>query len=64
MQILMNDMSYWLKHLYWLGKFLRKKVPYSIIPKYFHSIKDEENNINIKVIYWKLDFENSTLISN
>ena len=40
-----------------------KKIQYSIIPKYFHSFKDEENDVNIKVIYWKLDCENSTLIS-
>ena len=31
------------------------KVTYLIIPKYFHSIKDEDNGLNIKVIYWKLD---------
>ena len=40
-----------------------KKIQYSIIPKYFHSFKDKENYVNIKVIYWKLDCENSTLIS-
>ena len=38
-------------------------LPYSIIPKYFHSIKDENNDVNIKVIYWKLDYENNPLLS-
>ena len=49
--------------MYWLVKILKKKVPYSIIPKYFHSIKDEDNGVNIKVIYWKLDCGNSNLLS-
>ena len=49
--------------MYWLEKFLKKKLPYSIIPKYFYRIKDQDNGVNIKVIYWKLDFENSTLPS-
>ena len=44
-------------------KFLKKKVLYLIIPKYFQSIKYEDNGVNIKVIYWKLDCENSPLLS-
>ena len=40
-------------------KVLRKKVPYSIIPKYFHSFENEDDDVNIKVIYWKLDCKNS-----
>ena len=59
----MNDLSYQLEHLYQLVKLLKKKFPYSIIPKYFHSIKDENNDVNIKVIYWKLDYENNPLTS-
>ena len=58
----MSDISYWLRCLR-CSKKLRKKVTYSIIPKYFNSIKNEDNGVNIKVIYWKLDCENSTLFT-
>ncbi len=33
---------------------MNKRVPYTIIPKYFKTIHDLENELNIKVIYWKL----------
>ena len=31
-----------------------KRVPYTIIPKYFRTINDIDNEANIKVIYWQL----------
>ena len=34
-----------------------KRVPYTIIPKYFETINDIDNGTNIKVIYWKLKCE-------
>ncbi len=33
---------------------MNKRVPYTIIPKYFRTINDIDNGANIKVIYWKL----------
>ena len=35
---------------------MNKRVPYTIIPKYFRTI-DIDNGANIKVIYWKLKCE-------
>ena len=32
---------------------MNKRVPYTIIPKYFMTINDIDNEANIKVIYWK-----------
>ena len=34
-----------------------KRVPYTIIPKYFKTFNDIDNEANIKVIYWKLKCE-------
>ena len=34
-----------------------KRVPYTIIPKYFKTFNDIDNGANIKVIYWKLKCE-------
>ena len=36
---------------------MNKRVPYTIIPKYFRTINDIDNGANIKVIYWKLKYE-------
>ena len=36
---------------------MNKRVPYTIIPKYFRTINDIDNEANIKVIYWKLKYE-------
>ena len=36
---------------------MSKRLPYSIIPKYFKTINDINYGANIKVIYWKLKFE-------
>ena len=36
---------------------MNKRVPYTIIPKYFKTINDIDNGANIKVIYWKLKCE-------
>jgi hypothetical protein len=36
---------------------MNKGVPYTIIPKYFKTIHDLDNELNIKVIYWKLKCE-------
>ncbi len=36
---------------------MNKRVPYTIIPKYFRTINDIDNGANIKVIYWKLKCE-------
>ena len=36
---------------------MSKKIPYTIIPKYFRTINDIDNEANIKVIYWKLKYE-------
>ena len=57
----MIDMSYQLEHLSWLGKILKKKLSFSTIPKYLNSIEDKNNDLNIKVIYWKIDYENSPI---
>ena len=59
----MIDMSYQLKDLNWLGKILKKKFSFSTIPKYLNSIEDKNNDVNIKVIYWKLDYKNSPKLS-
>ena len=36
---------------------MNKRVPYTIIPKYFRTINDIDNEANIKVIYCKLKRE-------
>ena len=36
---------------------MNKRVPYTIIPKYFRTINDIYNEVNIKVIYLKLKCE-------
>ena len=36
---------------------MNKRVPYTIIPKYFRTVNDIDNGANIKVIYWKLKCE-------
>ena len=36
---------------------MKKRVPYTIIPKYFRTINYIDNEANIKVIYWKLKCE-------
>ena len=36
---------------------MNKRVPYTIIPKFFRTINDIDNEANIKVIYWKLKCE-------
>ena len=36
---------------------MNKRVPYTIIPKYFRNINDIDNGAYIKVIYWKLKCE-------
>ena len=59
----MIDMSNQLKHLNWLGKILKKEFSFSTILKYLNSIEDKNNDLNIKVIYWKLDYENSPKLS-
>ena len=33
---------------------MNKRVPYTIIPKYFRTINYIDNEANIKVIYWKM----------
>ena len=38
-------------------EIMNKRVPYTIIPKYFRTINDIDNGANIKVIYWKLKCE-------
>ena len=40
---------------------MNKRVPYTIIPKYFKTIHDLDNELNIKVIYWKLKCEETPL---
>ena len=35
---------------------MKKRIQYTIIPKYFKRINDEESGVNIKVIYWKLNY--------
>ena len=41
--------------MYLLGKFKKKRIRYTIIPKYFKNINYEDNRLNIKVIYWRLN---------
>ena len=36
---------------------MNKRVPYTIIPKYFRTFNDIDNGAIIKVIYWKLKGE-------
>jgi len=36
---------------------MNKRLPYAIIPKYSKTINDINNGANIKVIYWKLKYE-------
>jgi len=49
--------------LNWLGKILKKKFSFSTIRKYLNSIEDKNYDLNIKVIYWKLDYEHSPKLS-
>ena len=39
---------------------MNKRVPYTIIPKYFKTFNDIDDETNIKVIYWKLKCEENT----
>ena len=41
---------------------MNKRVPYIIIPKYFNNINDLDNVANIKVIYWKLKFDENPFL--
>ena len=34
---------------------MKKRIPHIIIPEHFKSINDEDNGLNIKLIYWKLN---------
>ena len=34
---------------------MRKRVLFTIIPKYFKNMSGEDNGVNIKVIYWKIN---------
>ena len=36
---------------------MNKKITYTIIPKLYETINDLDNGVNIKVIYWKLKYE-------
>ena len=39
---------------------MKKRVPYTIIPKYLKTINDLVNGSNMKVVYWKLKCEENT----
>jgi len=34
---------------------MKKRILHTIIPKDFKSINNEDNGVNIKLIYWKLN---------
>ena len=36
---------------------MNKRVPYTVIPKFFKTVSDIDNGVNIKVIFWKLKCE-------
>ena len=41
---------------------MNKRVPYTNIPKYLKTINDLDNGSIIKIVYWKLKFEENPSI--
>ena len=39
---------------------MNKRPPYTIIPKYFNTVNDIDNEAKIKVIYWNLKCEENS----
>ena len=43
---------------------MKKRILHTIIPNHFKSINNEDNGVNIKLIYWELNCLGKNLIHN